>query len=739
MQTAEEINAMAQQRRRQESLQALAPRPTLAQQQPQQPQRQPSARVPLSLAALAPKPLSGDPYSLDGSQNLFSRQALESGNANEMGQRGDVVGYRPPITPPNVSPLAAGVTTTAAPPAPVSPLASTTPGILPGGGLDNDAIAARPGTAATLSPGLSAEVFAAQSAALDRGEGLANGGIIQGRGTGTSDSNTIRVSKGEAVLPADVVAAIGGKPAIDALIAKHHKPVGARKPRGFVDGGVPLVQRVDEEQPVQPAVLPLAAGPQPRATLASVLYGDKAISALSSIPQEHPLAPRPVNLAGFVAPAQQNPLARTEINWLPKQDIPADVSPLAAAASLAPTPRPLLTAGIPNATGGQAQVRKVDNALASFAADQYVNRQIGPAPLPLANYASPSNPGNGWEGRDAIRGGAEPSTLDQGSGLAGNRGKFVSQGVGGTPGTQIVSNYGYGDDVVATADKNGKFNSFSGAGKANPLADLSSGLMRAAADREQLARIEDERNAIIMPAPSAPGQRGDERLGGGGGGGAIVTTGGRRGRSSVEYVAPQSAPQAAPDDSRRAMIEAAAANAQTAAQTRAISQKTIQDAGAQPYVQAAQAQAIQKTQADIGHTTAQTGQTQAQTGLAQEQTTAARMSNQLHTTLQGLYTKLGETKTDDQRNALKAQIATILGKEKYLLADIPVGGTNPVTGAPNTIKSPFDAEQGKFIAPPPQQMSREEYINLAKEHPDFKGKSDAALTAMYYQWLRTQR
>jgi hypothetical protein len=56
----------------------------------------------------------------------------------------------------------------------------------------------------------------------------ANGGHIEGPGTGTSDSIDIKISDGEYVIPADVVEALG-VPFFDKLKSRYHTPVATRK------------------------------------------------------------------------------------------------------------------------------------------------------------------------------------------------------------------------------------------------------------------------------------------------------------------------------------------------------------------------------------------------------------------------------------------------------------------------------------------------------------------------------
>ena len=68
-------------------------------------------------------------------------------------------------------------------------------------------------------------------------QALSNGGLVQGPGTGTSDSvnavnvtngSPVKVSSGEYVIPADVVAA-KGKDFFDGMIRKYHSPTGYQK------------------------------------------------------------------------------------------------------------------------------------------------------------------------------------------------------------------------------------------------------------------------------------------------------------------------------------------------------------------------------------------------------------------------------------------------------------------------------------------------------------------------------
>jgi hypothetical protein len=68
--------------------------------------------------------------------------------------------------------------------------------------------------------------------------GKAGGGLIGGKGTGTSDSNLVPLSKGEFVLPADTVKKLGVRNLRD-LIDETHVPVPGR-PKGLANGGPPL-------------------------------------------------------------------------------------------------------------------------------------------------------------------------------------------------------------------------------------------------------------------------------------------------------------------------------------------------------------------------------------------------------------------------------------------------------------------------------------------------------------------
>ena len=95
---------------------------------------------------------------------------------------------------------------------------------------------------------------------------FANGGMVRGAGTGTSDSITARLSHGEYVLPADTVRAVGVG-TLDAMREATHKPVKgeqSKAARGFFAGGTPggagawfQDQQREQEQRKQEA---LAAG-----------------------------------------------------------------------------------------------------------------------------------------------------------------------------------------------------------------------------------------------------------------------------------------------------------------------------------------------------------------------------------------------------------------------------------------------------------------------------------------------
>lgn len=65
--------------------------------------------------------------------------------------------------------------------------------------------------------------------------GKANGGLVKGAGTGTSDSNLVPLSKGEFVLPADTVKKLGVRNLRD-LVKETHAPIPGQ-PQGLADGG----------------------------------------------------------------------------------------------------------------------------------------------------------------------------------------------------------------------------------------------------------------------------------------------------------------------------------------------------------------------------------------------------------------------------------------------------------------------------------------------------------------------
>ena len=110
---------------------------------------------------------------------------------------------------------------------------------------------------------------------------FANGGMVRGAGTGTSDSIQARLSHGEYVLPADTVRAVGVG-ALDAMREATHKPVKgeqSKAARGFFAGGTPggvgawfQDQQREQEQRKQEALAAGQAAESSQAQGASGLY-----------------------------------------------------------------------------------------------------------------------------------------------------------------------------------------------------------------------------------------------------------------------------------------------------------------------------------------------------------------------------------------------------------------------------------------------------------------------------------
>ena len=87
--------------------------------------------------------------------------------------------------------------------------------------------------------------------------GMATGGIVHGKGTATSDSVPVNLSAGEGVLPVKTVDAIGGPPAVHALIQRttgNTPHAGLRAGGHYAAGAAPLdPTQPPAAQPAQPA------------------------------------------------------------------------------------------------------------------------------------------------------------------------------------------------------------------------------------------------------------------------------------------------------------------------------------------------------------------------------------------------------------------------------------------------------------------------------------------------------
>jgi hypothetical protein len=95
-----------------------------------------------------------------------------------------------------------------------------------------------------IDPGSIDAGAAGDSGGIDSGGGgndggagpQADGGHITGPGTGTSDSIPAKLSAGEYVLPADVVAMIGIEK-LDKMVDKYHTPAAVQRLKAFANGG----------------------------------------------------------------------------------------------------------------------------------------------------------------------------------------------------------------------------------------------------------------------------------------------------------------------------------------------------------------------------------------------------------------------------------------------------------------------------------------------------------------------
>lgn len=469
------------------------------------------------------------------------------------------------------------------------------------------------------------------------------GGMAKGPGTATSDSISANVSKGEGVLTAEAVQnmAAEAKMSPEAFIQSLNQKYGAK---GYARGGVvddsdvtdwnKLVDQTNAGQ-VTPQTQPLArtAGQITRAAVQGPLSA-LANAASAAVPAST-FSGVGNALSNFASGFSGTPPVRPSAAYPNPLADPS--SGLAADTANRVRPGYALANVMPNATGGQAQVRKVDNALAAASdqSDLDAMSQRMEAARQGVNYATA---GNGFALRDAIRGGAPASALAAGA--------LVNPAGAGrvAPGMSFNSDYGYGDNIKATADTNGKVNSFSGTGGsgtiAKPsLADYAAGLSRAAANREQLAGIEAQKNALPILAQMTPQQ-------------AIDTA------------------------------KANAGIAETGTQTRARSAGIVENAGEQPYTQGTNAAKISKALADIGYTQAQTGEATERSGLYGAQADEAQQRVAEQKIIGNLHQQFLNAPDDKTRAAIGNKIITLKGlkPEEWSVQHL-AGGTDPQTQA----------------------------------------------------------
>lgn len=322
--------------------------------------------------------------------------------------------------------------------------------------MNRDAIG-REGSVAALSPTTSSALYEAQKAAIGRGESYRKGGPVKGPGTSTSDSIDARLSNNEYVLTPAMVEALGGEKALEDLRARTMKP-------GFAQGGP-----VDDERRRNKAALAAPQGAYDPVSGARLDYADTGSENLQRTGGKGAS-----EMLAEIGRAYQNAFIPTP-----------SLAP--AAQTNQPLPTPMYgnyNRSADNPTGPLPQTASPLAAAAVMAP---------PKPVNYALSAANGGAGNGFMLRDAIK-------------------------TGTTPGTQMQSDYGYGDTITATADKNGKLNSFSGIGGSGNqavkpgLADYAAGKVRAANDKETLAAIERNRYAPLDPLTQQALAVGDARL-----------------------------------------------------------------------------------------------------------------------------------------------------------------------------------------------------------------------------------
>ena len=159
-------------------------------------------------------------------------------------------------------------------------------------------------------------------------QGFANGGVITGAGTGTSDEVPIAASHGEYILPADTVQALGvGN--LDALKDATHNDVGMRAPGMFANGGL-IEDPLEEIRSRQPSMRQV--GPGLTQNPATGVFNQEAVQnpgRTMARPVAAPVAP--VTQVGAGVPSTAADL-RTFDRTVPESRLPRAAAPVAPAA-----------------------------------------------------------------------------------------------------------------------------------------------------------------------------------------------------------------------------------------------------------------------------------------------------------------------------------------------------------------------------------------------------------------------
>lgn len=223
----------------------------------------------------------------------------------------------------------------------------------------------------------------------NRGLRMANGGAVEGPGTGTSDGVRARLSDGEYVLPADTVQAVGVEN-LDMLKDSTHTNVGTRAPMAFADGG--LFEDPNKAQAerlramtVKPSVIPPSVPPSVQLETS----GDAQASRLRNMTGlRAALPPLPADVLANPGADQASRLR----NMTPQPSaIPRSV-PLGEMGPAAPSALPVETA--PAASEQGARLRNMSPRTAGLPPSV----PAGPEGLPPRSSFGPPAPATGLRG-----------------------------------------------------------------------------------------------------------------------------------------------------------------------------------------------------------------------------------------------------------------------------------------------------------------------------------------------------